>query len=70
MLSPSILWDAGKATIRGKRISIGSRLKKDREKKQVELENQIKRLEKEHKQDEKPEILDELQENRAKSDDI
>lgn len=29
-VSPSVLWDAGKATIRGKIISIGSRLKKQR----------------------------------------
>lgn len=70
MVSPSILWEAGKATIRGKIISIGSRLKKDKHKKQVELENRIKRLEKEHEQYGKSEILDKLEENRAKLDEI
>ena len=29
-VSPSVLWDAGKATIRGKMISIGTKLKKQR----------------------------------------
>lgn len=69
-VSPSILWDAGKATIRGKIISIGSRLKKDRLKKQVELETEIKRLEREHKQHGKQEVLDKLKENRTKLDEI
>lgn len=69
-VSPSILWDAGKATIRGKIISIGTRLKKDRLKKQVELEAEIKRLEREHKQYGKQEVLDKLKENRTKLDEI
>lgn len=43
MVSPSILWDAGKATIRGEIISIGSRIKKDILKKQLEIETEIKR---------------------------
>lgn len=50
MVSPTVLWDAGKATIRWKIISIGSKLKKGRLRKQVELETEIKRLENEHKQ--------------------
>lgn len=37
MVSPSVLWDAGKPIIRGKIISIGSRIKKDRLKKQQKL---------------------------------
>ena len=44
------MWDAGKATIRGKIISIGSRIKKQRLAKQQELESEIKRLDKEYKQ--------------------
>lgn len=48
-VSPSILWEAGKATIRGKIISIGSRIKKQRNSEQQKYENEIKRLEREHK---------------------
>lgn len=39
-ISPSIVWDASKATIRAKLISIGARMKKQRLAKQVELENE------------------------------
>lgn len=70
MVSPTVLWDAGKATIRGKIISIGSRLKKDRLKKQVDLETEIKRLENEHKQSGKQEVLNKLKENRDNLDEI
>lgn len=70
MVSPSVLWDAAKATIRGKIISIGSRLKKQRMQKQLQIENEIKRLENEHKQQRKKEVLDELKENRNKLDDL
>lgn len=47
MVSPSVVWDASKATIHGKIIFIGSSIKKQRLMKQQELENEIKRLEKE-----------------------
>lgn len=47
-VSPSVMWDAGKATIRGKIISIGSRIKKQRLTKQQDLESEIKRLDKEY----------------------
>lgn len=70
MVSPTVLWDAGKATIRGKIISIGSKLKKDRLRKQVELETEIKRLENEHKRSGKQEVFNKLKENRAKLDEI
>lgn len=70
MVSPTVLWDAGKATIRGKIISIGSKLKKDRLKKQVEVETEIKRLENEHKRNGKQEVFNKLKENRAKLDEI
>lgn len=69
-VTSSILWDAGKATIRGKIISIGSWLKKDRLKKQVEVETEIKRLEREHKQHGEQEVYDKLKEYRAKLDEI
>ncbi len=65
---PSVLWDAGKATVRGKIISIGSRLKKQRLIKQLELETEIKRLEREHKQSRKEEVLKKLKEARLKLD--
>lgn len=39
-ISPSIVWDASKATIMAKLISIGARMKKQRLAKQVELENE------------------------------
>lgn len=70
MVSPSVLWDAGKATIRGKIISIGSKVKKERIKKQLQLETEIKRLETEHKQHGKQEVLDKLKEHRTKLDEL
>lgn len=42
-VSPSIVWDASKATIRGKIISIGSRTKKQRLAKQQSLEDKTKK---------------------------
>lgn len=69
-VSPSVLWDAGKATIRGKIISIGSRIKKDRLKKQLEIETEMKRLEKEHKQYGRQERLHKRKENRVKLNDL
>lgn len=48
-VSPSVLWDAAKAVLRGKIISISSRLKKEREKTQKALEEQIEQLETDHK---------------------
>lgn len=47
--SPSILWDTAKVVLRGKIISISSKIKKDRERNQIKLEEQIKKLEEEHK---------------------
>lgn len=69
-VSPSILWDAGKATIRGRIISIGSQLKKQRNLKQQEYENEVKRLEREHKINKKEETLKELKEVKQKLDEI
>lgn len=69
-VSPTVLWDAGKATIRGKLISIGSRLKKERLKRQLELETEIKRLENEHKQHGRQATLDKLKGTRTKLDEL
>lgn len=49
-VSPSILWEGGKAVMQGKIIEISSRLKRARLKKQGELENKVKELEREHKE--------------------
>lgn len=49
-VSPSILWEGAKAVIRGKIIAISSRIKKQRLKKQQELESEINKLQREHKQ--------------------
>lgn len=42
-VSPSVVWDASKATMRGKIISIGSRIEKQRLAKQQGLEAEIKK---------------------------
>lgn len=55
---------------KGKIISIGSTIKKDRLKKQLEIETDIKRLEKGHKQYGRQEILDKLKGNRTKLNDL
>lgn len=48
-VSPSTLWDTAKVVLRGKIISLSSKLKKEHEKDQRLLEEQIKKLETEHK---------------------
>lgn len=48
-VSPSMLWDALKAVIRGKIIAITSHLKKLRRQKMQELEIKLKRLQAEHR---------------------
>ena len=45
-VSPSNLWEAAKVVMRGNIIAISSRLKKQRQAQQVELEREIKKLEK------------------------
>jgi len=47
-VSPSTLWEAGKAVIRGKIIEITSRLRKARLEQQKSLESKIRELEGEH----------------------
>lgn len=69
-VSPSIVWDASKATMRGKIISIGSRIKKQRLAKQQGLEAEIKKLTREHKQFGKKDILKKLKEVRQQLDEV
>lgn len=69
-VSPSVLWDAAKAVIRGKIIALTSRLKKQREHKRLEIEKEIKRLECEHKKSRNTNSLDLLKQNRQKLDDL
>lgn len=57
-VSPSVLWDAAKAVIRGKIIALTSRIKKQREHKRLEIEKEIKRLECEHKKSRNTNSLD------------
>lgn len=63
-VSPSILWEAAKVVIRGKIIAISSGLKKEREKKQLQLEKNIKDLEREHKSSGCEEVLGTLDQYR------
>lgn len=48
-VSPSLIWDGGRAVIRGKLIEIASRLRKAQLKQQNVLETKIRELESEHK---------------------
>lgn len=66
MMSPSILWEGGKAVIRGEIIEISSRLKRARLKKQKELENKIK----EHKRTADKSIFSQLKTTRDKLEDF
>lgn len=56
-VSPSILWEGGKAVIRGKIIEITSRLKKAQLEQQGKLESKIGELELEHKRTSNNSIL-------------
>lgn len=69
-VSPSILWEGGKAVIRGKIIEITSRLKKARLKQQEKLENKIKELELEHKRTSNSSTLLELKKIRHELDEL
>lgn len=65
-----LLWDAAKAVIREKIIALTSRLKKQRELKQLEIEKEIKRLECKHKNFGNKNSLELLKQNRQKLDDL
>ena len=69
-VSPSMLWEGAKAVMRGNLIAIASREKKKKQAQQVELENMIKKLEREHKQLRNPEILRQLKAKRQQLDDM
>lgn len=69
-VTPSILWDAAKAAMRGQIIQITSRVKKQREAKRLELETEIIRLEKEHKTSRQGNTLELLKKVRQKFDDL
>lgn len=65
-VTPSILWDAAKAVMRGQIIQITSRIKKQREAKRLELETEITRLEKEHKKIKKREYTGTIKKGETK----
>lgn len=69
-VTPSILWDAAKAVMRGKIISLTSRIKKQRELKRIKIEKEIKRLEYQHKNTGNKNLLEQLKQNRQKLDDL
>ncbi len=69
-VSPSILWDSAKVVLRGKIIALSSKLKKEREKDQELLEEQIKKLESEHKRTNYNTIFMELSKCRQKLSDL
>lgn len=69
-ITPSVLWEAGKAVLRGKMTEITSRLKKARLEQQRELDSKIKELESEHKRTSKKFILLELKEFGQKPDEL
>lgn len=48
-MSPSVLWDACKAVIRGKLIAKSAYLKRQKQEKINKLESDLKNLEKQHK---------------------
>lgn len=59
-VSTAVLWDGAKAVIRGKCIELASKLNKQWVQRQIELENQIKRLEQAHKIDRRDEKMKQL----------
>lgn len=69
-VNPSMLWDAGKAVLRGKIIAICSFLKKQRQQKLCNLQSQLKRIEKEHKQKMNQELLKDIKRLRNEIDNL
>lgn len=69
-VSPSILWEGGKAVIRGKITEISSRLKRTRLKKQKELEDKIKELQRKHKRTSDKSTFGELKTARDELDEL
>lgn len=67
-VDPSILWEGAKAVLRGKIIEISSKIKRQRLKEQLNLENKIKLLETQHKTTRMSNINTELKEARKALD--
>lgn len=65
-VSPSTLWDAAKAVIRGKIISLTAYRKREKQKKLLNLQKEIKNLETKHIKQKDPQILIRL--NKIKQD--
>lgn len=59
--SPPMIWDAAKAVLRGKIIAVASLKKKLRQRKLLDLQNQLKLLEGCHAQGQDPKILQQIQ---------
>lgn len=69
-ISPLILWDCAKAYLRGRIISFASGKRKKKEAKQHELQENIKRLEQQHKKTPSTKLLDELKSLRRQLDQL
>lgn len=59
-VSPPIVWDAAKAVLRGKIIAAASLKKKKRQKKLLDLQNELKLLENKHAQGQNTNILQQI----------
>jgi len=67
-VDPSVLWEGAKAVMRGKIIEISSKIKRQRLKEQLNLENKIKLLETQHKTTRMSNIATKLKETRKALD--
>lgn len=59
-MNPVILWDAGKAVLRGKIISEAASIKRMREQKLQNLQNKLLELEKLHSKNKDPQLLQQM----------
>ena len=69
-VSPSVLWDACKAVIRGQRIAKSTYLKRQTQEKLNKLESELKKLEKEHKKNVDERINQNIKRVRTEVNDI
>lgn len=60
-VSPSVLWDAAKAVLRGRLIMWSARNKKKKQKQVTDLTNELKALEQRHVESHNPQILERIQ---------
>lgn len=67
-VNPTILWEGAKVVMRGKIIQVSSKLKRMRVEQQLELENKIKVLERQHKGAGSSNVITELTEARKALD--